>query len=219
MNVIIIGGGQVGSFLGSFLTKHGHSIKIIDNRPATQEKLAEEFLPEQIIRADGSNPEVLIRAGIHKADVCVTVTGQDDINLVVSSLAKLEFGVPKVIARVNNPKNDWLFRADMGVDDTINQAEILSGIILSEMNTKDMMKLLRLNHGQNEILHLSVTPESAVHKKGVSDILLPEKTVLVAVIRNSETILPDKSFRFQPGDEVIVFTDEVHTEAVNRLFS
>lgn len=133
MNIIIVGGGQIGAYVAEILLKEGNDIKIIDNRESVMKHLQKKFLPEHFVFADGSSPKVLIESGISKADILVAVTGQDEINLVVSMLAKFEFGVPRVIVRINNPQNKWLFTADMGVDDVVNQAEALSAIILKDI--------------------------------------------------------------------------------------
>ena len=136
MNIIIIGGGQIGEYLGLSLAAHKHNVKIIENRQHVIEALKRTALKDDIICGDGSSPRILTEAGIRQVDVLAAVTGKDEVNLIVSTLAKYEFGVPKVIARINNPKNKWLFTPAMGVDDSVNQAEVLSDIILSEMGDK-----------------------------------------------------------------------------------
>ena len=122
MFVIIVGGGNTGSQLAKFLLDAGHTVRVVDERPAVLEKLGNEIAQELIVNGDGSSPTVLERAGIQKAQVLAAVTGSDETNLVITSLGKFEFNVPRVIARINNSKNAWLFTPDMGEDVALNQA-------------------------------------------------------------------------------------------------
>ncbi len=126
MFVIVVGGGNTGSQLAKLLLEAGHTVHVIDERPIILEKLAMEVPQEVIVHGDGSSPAVLEKAGIQKAQVLAAVTGSDETNLVVTSLGKFEFNVPRVIARINNSKNAWLFTPEMGVDVSLNQAEILA---------------------------------------------------------------------------------------------
>lgn len=116
MFVIIVGGGNTGSYLSKLLIDAGHKVRVIEERPNLLEKLKAEIPEDSIIAGDGSSPSVLEQAGILHANVLAAVTGADDTNLVISSLARFEFKVPRVISRVNNPKNAWLFTPEMGVD-------------------------------------------------------------------------------------------------------
>lgn len=132
MNIIIVGGGQVGSYVANSLMERGHKVMIIEKHTDKFEKLKAHFPEDILIKANGTDPVVLENAGINKADAVAAVTGMDEVNLVVSTLAKMEFGVPKVVARVNDPRNKWLFGDLMGVDYQINQAEMLAHQIVDE---------------------------------------------------------------------------------------
>ena len=147
MKVIIVGGGQVGAYLASLLSSNGHEIRIIENRENIYKNLQKELPNEMLIFGNGSDPEVMEKAGIDSADVVAAVTGADETNLVISTLAKMEFGIPKVVARVNNPKNAWLFNSTMGVDIGVNQAELISYFVVEEMNMKDMFTILKPGRG------------------------------------------------------------------------
>jgi trk system potassium uptake protein TrkA len=127
MLVIVVGGGNTGSQLALFLLQEGYQVKIIDNRKAVLERLYQELPKEVILEGDGSSPSVLEKAGIKDANVLAAVTGEDDANLVISTLGRFEFNVPRIIARVNNPKNAWLFTPEMGVDVAMNQARLCHG--------------------------------------------------------------------------------------------
>jgi trk system potassium uptake protein TrkA len=143
MRVIIIGGGQVGSYLASVLISNGHDVRVIENREKVFQKLEKELPPDKLFFGSGSDPEIMEAAGIATANVVAAVTGADEVNLVVSTLAKMEYSIPRVVARVNNPKNAWLYNCGMGVDVGINQADIMAHFVVDEMNLKDIFPKLK----------------------------------------------------------------------------
>ncbi len=214
MFVIIVGGGKTGSQLASQLLEGGHRVKLIEDRPDVLVRLRQE-LPEEVIMAgDGSSPSVLEGAGIEQAQVLAAVTGEDEDNLVVTTLARFEFGVRRVIARVNNPKNTWLFTADMGVDVALCQSDILAKLIAEEMSLGDMMTLLKLRKGQYSLVEEKVHPDSAAVGKAVRDLHLPAECVLCAVIRKGQLVIPRGDLVLQPVDEVLAV---VHASQVGAL--
>lgn len=203
MFVVIVGGGKVGSYLASLLLESGHTIKVIDNREGVIEKLKEEIPHEVIVRGDGSDPNLLESIGIREANVMAAVTGEDDANLVITTLARFEFAVPRVIARVNNPKNAWMFTAEMGVDVALNQADIFARLIAEEMSLGDMMILLKLRKGEFSIVEEKVHPDSLAAGKAIRDIDLPAECNLVAVIRKGQLIIPHGETILNPADEIL----------------
>lgn len=203
MYTIIVGGGQVGVHLATLLLAEKHQIKIIDNR---KERIAvlEQSLPvEMLILGSGSDPNVLEAAGIHKANVVAAVTGSDETNLVVCSLARLEFNVPRVIARVNNPKNAWLYTPEMGVDVALNQADLLAHLIAEEMSLGDMMTLLKLRKGMYSLVEEKVDPNSIANGIALRDLKIPPRCVLAGIIRKGELIVPRGDTILQTADEVL----------------
>jgi len=218
MKVIIIGGGQVGSYLASLLISNGHEIKVIDNREDIVYKLENELPKETIILGSGSDPEVLKQAGIEKADVVAAVSGADEINLVVSTLAKMEFGVPRVVARVNNPRNTWLYNDGMGVDVYVNQAEIMSHLVVEEMDLKNMFTLLKLSHGDYSIIQIKVGQQAKAANKFVKDLSIPKETVIIAVTRNESVIIPKGDTQILVDDDILLFTDEESRDALKEIF-
>jgi trk system potassium uptake protein TrkA len=208
MFVIIVGGGNTGSQLAKFLLDAGHTIRIIDERPAVLEKLALEISAELIVDGDGSSPLVLERAGIQNAQVLAAVTGSDETNLVVTSLGKFEFNVRRVIARINNSKNAWLFTPDMGVDVALNQAEILARLTAEEMSIGDMMTLLKVRRGQYSIVEEKIAPGSVVIGKEIKDLALPNHCVISGIIRHAEMILPSGKTILEEGDEIFALVDD-----------
>jgi len=176
--------------------------------------LREELPDEVIVAGDGSSPSVLESAGIEDAQVLAAVTGEDEDNLVVTTLARFEFGVPRVIARVNNPKNTWLFTPEMGVDVALCQSDILAKLIAEEMSIGDMMTLLKLRKGEYSIVEEKVHPEAVVVGKVLRDIELPPQCVFAAVIRKGQLIIPNGNTELAPVDEIIAL---VHASQVAKL--
>src|SRR5258708_38304158 len=175
MYVIVVGGGNTGSYLARFLLDAGHQVKIVQERGEILEKLKLELPPETIVEGDGSSPTVLERAQVERANVLAAVTGSDETNLVITSLARFEFNVPRIIARVNNPKNAWLFTAEMGVDAALNQADILAHLVAEEMSMGDMMTLLKLKRGEYSLVEEKVHPNAVVANKPIKEVNLPHE--------------------------------------------
>ena len=203
MYVIIVGGGNTGSHLAKILLEGKHTVKVVEERPALLEKLGSELPSEIIVAGDGSSPTVLEHAGIDKALVLAAVTGSDETNLVITSLARFEFNVPRIIARVNNPKNAWLFTKDMGVDVALNQADILAHLVAEEMSLGDMMTLLKLKRGEYSLIEEKVYPTAIACGMALKDIDLPEECNIVAVIRNHMLIIPHGNTVLEASDEVL----------------
>jgi len=214
MFVIIVGGGKTGSQLASQLLSGGHQVKLIEDRPAVLARLRQELPAEVIVAGDGSSPSILESAGIAQAQVLAAVTGEDEDNLVVTTLSRFEFGVARVIARVNNPKNTWLFTPEMGVDVALNQSDILAKLIAEEMSLGDMMTLLKLRKGEFSIVEEKVHPMAVVVGKVLRDIELPPQCVFVAVIRKGRLIVPKGDTELAPVDEIIAL---VHASQVAKL--
>ncbi len=219
MYVIIVGGGKVGSHLAKLLLAEQHEIKVIDDRPEVLERLRLELPPECVFEGDGSSPSVLEAADIHRAKVLAAVTVEDEANLVITTLARFEFGVPRIIARVNNPKNAWMFGPEMGVDVALNQADILAKLIAEEMSLGDMMTLLKLRRGEYSLVEEKLPPGSALLAAPLKDLHLPEKCVIAAVLRRGQVMIPRGDMRFEAGDEVLAVVDNASMGNLRRLFS
>jgi len=202
MKVLIVGGGQVGAYIAQTLIRSNFDVKVIENRPHIVEKLKFDIPQSAIFEGEGTNNDVLEQCGIATADILVAVTGADETNLVITTLAKFEYGVPKVIARVNNPKNEWLFNAGMGVDLHLNQANLMSKMIIESMDVSDMLTLMPLYNSAYSIVQLKVLHSSPVHGKAIKDIKLPSESLLIAITRDEKVILPK-------GDQIILSDDEI----------
>ena len=217
MNVLIVGGGKTGAYLALQLIEQGHSVKVIEARPLVMERLKEDISPEAILVGDGSSPAVLEKAGIDQVQVLAAVTGEDETNLVITSLGRFEYHVPRTIARVNNPKNAWLFTEGMGVDVALNQTDIFTKLIEEEMSLGDMMTLLKLSRGEYAIVEEKVHPEASVVGKPLREIQLPDECVFVAVLRQGQLIVPRGDTFIQPVDEIIALIHSAHTPELAEL--
>jgi len=218
MNVIIIGGGQVGSYIANLLLFNKYNVKIIDNREHIIEKLKRELPAESVVFGNGTDPNILEAAGINKADVLVAVTGADETNLVASTLAKFEFGVPRVVGRVNNPKNAWLFNIQMGVDVNLNQADILGHMVIEEIDLRNIFTLLKLSMGSYSIIRTVVEDQSLAIGKAVKDLDFPTESRLILLSRDKNVILPVGDTIIEQGDVILALANDETKVKINEMF-
>ncbi|HAH77913.1 MAG TPA: potassium transporter TrkA [Ruminococcaceae bacterium] len=214
MKIIVVGGGQVGAYLASLLTERGHEVKIMEVKEPRVKILRKSFPEGSVLLGDGADPKTLEAAGVRHTDVVAAVTGLDETNLVISTLAKLEYGVRRVVARVNNPKNAWLFTPVMGVDAALNQADVMAHLVAEEMSMGDMMTLLKLHGGKYSLVERLVGSSSPIAGKALRDIALPRECVLVALIRNSDLQIPRGDTVIQANDKLIAIT---HVDQLQKL--
>ena len=219
MDIIIVGGGKTGTYLASLLTEDGYRIRVIEARKDHVAALRAQFGERDVILGNGADPLVLERAGILHADVVVAATGEDEVNLVVSTLAKMEYSVPRVVARVNNPVNAWMFNEGMGVDVGINQAELLARSVQEGLDLRDVFTILRLGKDGHAVVRVEVRPGSRVIGEALRDVPLPGTTILVAIDRDGDIIVPKGDTRFAAGDKIIAFTDAAGRERLHRAFA
>ncbi|HLO29059.1 MAG TPA: TrkA family potassium uptake protein, partial [Anaerolineales bacterium] len=191
-----------------FLLEAGQTVRVIDERPAVLEKLGTEIPQEVIIDGDGSSPTVLEKAGIQDAQVLAAVTGSDETNLVITSLGKFEFKVRRVIARINNSKNAWLFTPEMGVDVSLNQAEILAKLTAEEMSLGDMMTMLKLRRGKFSLVEEKIFSGAQAIGIAVKDLNLPPNCIISGIIRNGEIVIPRGVTILEEGDEILALVDD-----------
>lgn len=214
MNVIVVGGGKVGFYLIRTLLEHGHSVSVIERCPNRCRVLAEEY-PVLVINGDGTNPADLADAGGETADVLASVTGKDEENLLVCQIAKRRFEIDRVIARVNNPRNQEVFR-QLGINLAVSGTGIIAELIEREMALGKIRTLLTFHHGDMTILELDLTPGSPAAGKTVQELAhaLPPESVLVAVLRGEKVVIPRGFTTLKAGDTVMAL---VHTEAAVEL--
>ena len=213
-NVLIVGGGRIGAYIGSLLLDGGHEIQLVEANPVRVEALRTTLPAELVVSGSGTDPDVLEAAGARQADSVVAVTAKDETNLVVTSLAKFEFAVPRTIAKVNNPSNAWLYIADMGVDVALNQADLIGHLVAEEMSLGEMTTLLKLRRGRYALVEEQVHPASGAAGRSIAELDLPVECVLVGVLRDSGVVTPHGDTVLLPGDEVLAV---VRTDAASHL--
>jgi trk system potassium uptake protein len=217
MFVIIVGGGKTGSSVAELLLKEKHRVVVVEHRLDIIERLRQELPSDCVYEGDASLPSVLEAAGITEANVVAAVTGEDEANLVVCTLARFEYNVTRIIARVNNPKNAWLFTPEMGVDVALNEADMMAHLVAEEMSLGDMMTLLKFRKGQYALVEEKVHPMALAAGKAIRDLMLPPRCVLAAVIRKGELIIPKGEVTLQPADEIIALVHSSEAAALASL--
>lgn len=217
MYILIVGGGKVGSHLATMLRAGGHTIKVIELRAEHVAELASSLPDTSVVAGNGTDPDVLERAGIRQAQVVAAVTGADETNLVATSLARFEFHVCRTIARVNNPRNAWLFTAEMGVDVAVNQADIMAHLIAEEMSLGNMMTLLKLRRGEYALVEEEVHPASPAAGVALQNLNLPRQCIVTTVLRKGEMIIPRGDTVLQSGDEILAVVHSGQKRALAAL--
>jgi trk system potassium uptake protein TrkA len=203
VRVVISGAGAVGRHLAGDLAKRGHQVTLIEQNPDVLET-AREWAPDvdhQI--GDACEPWVLEKVQMNTADVVVAATGDDEDNLVTSLLAKQEFGVPRVLARVNHPSNEWLFTEQWGVDAAVSPPHILTAMVEEEVTVGDLVRLLPLERGGISIVDLTIPPDSPTAGRPLYELRLPPDAAIVAIIRDGHVVIPQPETVITDGDEVL----------------
>ncbi|HUU55616.1 MAG TPA: TrkA family potassium uptake protein [Armatimonadota bacterium] len=205
MYVIVVGGGKVGYYLTRTLISEGHEVTLIEQRRPRVARLTAEY-GEAVVVGDGCEVRVMEDAGMARADCVVAVTGHDEDNLIICQMAQRYFGVPRQIARVNNPENEDIFHL-LGVDETVASTRIIYSLIDQEVETGASLLLTALKRGNIVIVSVDLTAESPAGGKMVKDIHLPGECVLAAIIRQEHILLPSGTTVLEPNDTVIAVAD------------
>jgi trk system potassium uptake protein TrkA len=207
MFVFIAGGGRTGAQLAADLIAQNYQVRLLEHRRELLSRLHHELPTEVIYEGLAADPSILKAAGLDKAQVLVACTNDDSINLVLCYLARTIFKVKRTVARINNPRNAWLFDKNFHVDETINQADVLSHLIQEEMSLGDMMTLLKLRRGRYALVEEKVPAGAKAIGMELKDLGLPEQCVIAAIIRNGQITLPRGTTRLEEFDEVLAITD------------
>ncbi len=187
--------------------------------PQVFAKLQHAKTPATLILGDGCNPGVLRDAKISEMGAVVAVTGDDEDNLVVAKLAKHEYQIGRVIARINNSKNEWLFTPKMGVDLAVSHVAMLARVIHEELGMGDLVPLLKLAGGRVGLVELTIAPQAAVAGRRVDSLTLPAECVLATVVRNGELIIPRGDTVLAAADKVIALVNTSEQDALVAVFS
>ncbi len=216
MFVVVVGAGFVGRHLTESLLRDKHKVVVIEKSLDVAKRVAAE-LGARVVEGDGDDPKVLDLAGTRGADVFVAVTGEDEDNLVACTLAKFEFQVERVMARVNNPKNEWMFGKDMGVDIAVNQADLMARLLEEEMPLGGLVTLLKLREGEVAIVEKQVSEGSRALGRQIEDLGLPEGVLCVGVMRGGKVLFPMPGSVLQEGDRVLLLARAEAEKKVSEL--
>jgi trk system potassium uptake protein TrkA len=213
--VVIMGGGKVGYFLGRTLLEEGHEIAVVESDPEIY-GLVSRQLDCPVILGDGTSDRVLEKTGVDRCNVFVAVTNHDQDNLIGCELAKLEFGVPKTIARVKNPKNEAIMQ-QLGVDVTVSSTAIISSLIESELPVHKIRTLLSLRAGQLEIMEYVLDGTSPVVGHPLKELTMPPQCNIVTILRDGQAVVPRGDTAFQKEDIVLALADLADEPQLRKL--
>ena len=216
MRVVVAGAGAVGTFLADDLARSGHDVLLIEKNPEAMERHPGDPKVD-LLEADACEVDSLQRAGLDRADVVVAATGDDEDNLVISLLAKQEFAVPRVIARVNHPKNHWLFNESWGVDVAVSTPHLLSALVEEAVSVGSLVRLLQFDGGNTRLVEVTLAEASPVVGVAIADIGLPRGATVVAVVREGSVVVPHGDTTLDASDEVLLLVTAGNEDEVRGL--
>src|SRR5450631_4463389 len=215
MRVAIAGAGKVCLLIAAELTENGHQVMLVDKDP---ESVRPDSIPgAQWLVADACELAVLEKADLASCQVVIAATGDDKVNLVVSLLAKTEYGVPRVVARVNHPKNEWMCNESWGVDVAVSTPRMLSALVEEAVSVGDLVRLFTFRQGDANLVELTLPQASPFAGNRVGDVIWPEDTALVAILRDSRVIAPTADDPLEGGDELLFVTSQDVEAELSRL--
>jgi trk system potassium uptake protein TrkA len=218
MFVLIVGGGRTGTQLASMLLLQKHNVHVVEHRKEVLTLIHRELPTEVIFEGYYTDFQVLEQAGIQQADVLAACTVNDADNLAVCFLARHRYNTPRTIARVNNPRNAWLFDQKFHVDVSLNNAEIMARLIEEEMSMGDMLTLLKLRRGDYSLVEEKIPAKAKAIGMAIKDLALPENCVIAAIIRQGKVVVPRGITTFEEGDEILAVTDRGGAKELLNLF-
>ncbi|MFI5528683.1 potassium channel family protein [Kitasatospora sp. NPDC051853] len=217
MRVAIAGAGAVGRSIAGELLENGHDVLLIDKNPNS---ISVERVPmAEWLLADACEITSLDEAALQRCHVVIAATGDDKVNLVVSLLAKTEYGVPRVVARVNNPKNEWLFNESWGVDVAVSTPRLMSALVEEAVSVGDLVRLMRFSQGNANLVELTLAADAALVGTRVGDVAWPADTALVTIIREGRVLVPGKDDTLDGGDELLFVAAQEREEELEELLS
>ncbi len=217
MKVAIAGAGNVGTFIAADLMQNGHDVVLIEENHDLVNRIRATLNVTWVV-ADACEVSELHQAGLAECDVVVAATGEDQVNLVISLLAKQEFAVPKVVARVNNPRNYWLFNENWGVDVAVSTPHQLTALVEEAVSVGSLVRLLQFEKGDARLVEVTLAEGSPADGRPISELGLPRDANVVAVVRGSHVIPPRGDTVITVGDEVLVLVTPDSEEEVKTLF-
>ena len=215
MKIFVAGAGNIGRYLAYDLGNRGNDVVLMDLSQDALDMLPGENVETMI--GDACSPQALERAGLRTADVLIAATGDDEDNLVVSLLAKQEFAVPRVVARVNHPTNEWLFDDSWGVDLAVSPPHMLTALVEEEVSSGDLVRLLKLQRGKVELVEIRLAADSPAVDRRIEELELPNDVTLVAVLREGHVVTCRGTTPLVEGDEVLAIVGEQQIEQLRKL--
>jgi trk system potassium uptake protein TrkA len=216
MRVAIAGAGNVGVFIAEDLRSAGHSVLLIEEAVDVAARLQPKIDVDWFV-GDACEVANLHKAGIDEVDVMVAATGEDQVNLVVSLLAKQEFAVPRVVARVNHPKNQWLFTETWGVDVSVSTPQLMTALVEEAVSVGSLVRLLRFEGGNAHLVEVTLAEDSPAAGVSLVELGVPREATVVAVVRSDRLIVPRGDTRLAVGDEVLVLVTADAEDKVQQL--
>ncbi|GAB2730250.1 potassium channel family protein [Kitasatospora kifunensis] len=217
MRVAIAGAGAVGRSIAGELLENGHEVLLVDKNPNS---ISVERVPmAEWLLADACEITSLDEAALQHCHVVIAATGDDKVNLVVSLLAKTEYGVPRVVARVNNPKNEWLFNESWGVDVAVSTPRLMSALVEEAVSVGDLVRLMRFSQGNANLVELTLAPDTELVGTRVGDVDWPTDTALVTIIREGRVLVPARDDTLEAGDELLFVAAQEREEELETLLS
>lgn len=216
MKVAIAGGGVLGQSIAQDLVGNGHEVLIVE-QDATVVARQGEDPGIRWFAGDACEVSTLQRSGWGDAEVVVAATGDDEDNLVVSLLSKQEFAVPRVIARVNHPKNRWMFNETWGVDVSVSTPQLITALVEEAVSVGTLVRLLHIAEGKAGLVEVTLAEDSPARDRQLSDLGMPRDASIVAVVRDRRVVVPRGDTVLLPGDEVIALVTSDSEDAVRRI--
>jgi trk system potassium uptake protein TrkA len=217
MRVTIAGAGSVGRSVARELLDNGHDVLLIDRDPAAIKK--ESVAKAEWLLADACEVTTLEEAGLHECQVVIAATGDDKVNLVVSLLAKTEYGVPRTVARVNNPKNEWMFDEAWGVDVAVSMPRLMTALVEEAVSVGDLVRIFTFQQSNTDLVEMTLPADSPMSGSRVGDVAWPPDTALVAIIREGRPIVPSSDDPLESGDELIFVATTDMGPALEQLLA
>ncbi|MGH2661474.1 MAG: potassium channel family protein [Actinomycetota bacterium] len=204
MRIVVAGAGNIGRYMAHDLVERGHEVSLIEQDPAMAERASHDVAEDvTMVLGDACEPWVLDKADVRSSDVMVAATGDDEDNLVISLLSKQEYGVPRVVARVNHPKNEWLFNETWGVDVAMSPPHVLTALVEEAVTVGDLVRLFKLERGQVTLVELTIDENAPMQGRPLYELRLPPDSAIVAILRGGHVVIPQPETQIVGGDEVM----------------
>jgi trk system potassium uptake protein TrkA len=217
MRVAIAGAGAVGRSIAQELLENGHEVLLIDKNPRSIK--VEAVSQAEWLLADACEIASLDDAGLERCHVVVAASGDDKVNLVVSLLAKTEYGVPRVVARINHPKNEWLFNESWGVDVAVSTPRLLSALVEEAVSVGDLVRLMTFRQGEANLVELTLPEDAPLVGQLVGSVAWPQDTALVAILREGRVLVPSPDDTLEGGDELMFVANQDVEDELGELLS